>query len=103
MIGGGLMGAGIAEVSARAGHDVVVIESSDAAAKAALERLQTSLHRAAAKGRLDAAAGGTADAVLRRIRVHTDLGAVENSDVVVEAIVEHEAATSISSEGWTRS
>ena len=50
VVGGGLMGSGIAEVSARAGQDVVVVESSEEAAKAALGRLERSLERAAAKG-----------------------------------------------------
>ena len=92
VIGGGLMGAGIAEVSARAGLDVVVVESSPEAARAALGRLEKSLSRAEGKGKLDGAGGRTAGEVLARIRVETDLGAVADRDVVVEAIVENEAA-----------
>ena len=91
VIGGGLMGAGIAEVSARTGHDVVVVESSDAAAKAALGRLEKSLQRAEAKGKLSEAEGSAAD-VLARIRVETDLSAVADRELVVEAIVEDETA-----------
>jgi 3-hydroxybutyryl-CoA dehydrogenase len=91
VIGGGLMGSGIAEVSARAGQDVVIVESSDDAAKAALGRLEKSLERAEAKGKLSASEGSAAD-VLGRIRVETDLGAVADREVVVEAIVEDEAA-----------
>ncbi len=91
VIGGGLMGSGIAEVSARAGHDVVVVESSDDAAKAALGRLEKSLERAEAKGKLGAAEGTAAD-VLARIRVETDLDSTADRDIVVEAIVESEAA-----------
>jgi 3-hydroxybutyryl-CoA dehydrogenase len=89
VVGGGLMGAGIAEVSARAGQDVVVVESSDDAAKAVLGRLEKSLNRAEAKDKLD---GETAEAVLDRIRVETHLDAVADREVVVEAIVEDEAA-----------
>ncbi len=91
VVGGGLMGSGIAEVSARAGQDVVVVESSEEAAKGALGRLEKSLERAAAKGKL-AANGGSVDEVLARIRVVTDLDAVADREVVVEAIVEDEAA-----------
>lgn len=91
VVGGGLMGSGIAEVSARAGQDVVVVESSDDAAKAALGRLERSLQRAEAKGKLTPAEGSAAD-VLARIRVVTDLDAVADREVVVEAIVEDEAA-----------
>ena len=91
VVGGGLMGSGIAEVSARAGQDVVVVESGTAAAEAALGRLEKSLQRAEAKGKLTTAEGSAAD-VLARIRVVTDLGAVADREVVVEAIVEDEAA-----------
>ncbi|WP_139977311.1 3-hydroxybutyryl-CoA dehydrogenase [Nocardioides litoris] len=87
VVGGGLMGAGIAEVSARAGHDVVVVESSDDAAKRAQGRLEASLGRAESKGKIDSAA-----AVLDRIRVLTDLDSLADREVVVEAIVEDEAA-----------
>ena len=87
VIGGGLMGSGIAEVSARAGLDVVVVESSDEAAKAALSRLEKSLHRAADRGRIASAAD-----VLERIRVTTDLEDVADRQLVVEAIVEDETA-----------
>lgn len=92
VVGGGLMGSGIAEVSARAGLDVVVVESSDAAAKTALGRLEKSLRRAEDKGKLDGAGGRTAAEVLERIRVETDLEQMADRDVVVEAIVEDEAA-----------
>jgi len=87
VVGGGLMGSGIAEVSARAGQDVVVVESTEDAAKAATLRLERSLERAAAKGKID-----SVDEVLGRIRVVTDLEAVADREVVVEAIVENEAA-----------
>jgi 3-hydroxybutyryl-CoA dehydrogenase len=87
VVGCGLMGAGIAEVSARAGLDVVVVESSEAAANAGVGRLERSLKRAEAKGKIDSAA-----AVLDRIRVVTDLDALADRELVVEAIVEDEAA-----------
>ena len=87
VVGGGLMGSGIAEVSARAGHDVIVVESNEDAGKAALGRLEKSLLRAEGKGKIDSAAD-----VLARIRVETDLGATADRDVVVEAIVEDESA-----------
>jgi 3-hydroxybutyryl-CoA dehydrogenase len=87
VVGGGLMGSGIAEVCARSGEDVVVVEAGEEAAKAALERLERSLRRAEAKGKI-----GSAADVLERIRVVTDLDALADRDVVVEAIVEDEAA-----------
>ncbi|MFT4082655.1 MAG: 3-hydroxybutyryl-CoA dehydrogenase [Nocardioides sp.] len=89
VVGCGLMGAGIAEVAARSGLDAVVVESSDAAAKAGLRRLEASLGRAAAKGKLG---DETAESVLDRIRVTTELAALADRQLVVEAIVENEAA-----------
>lgn len=87
VIGGGLMGTGIAEVSARAGKDVIVVESSPAAAEAARARLESSLRRAESRGKI-----ASTYEVLARIRVVDDLSALANSDVVVEAIVEDENA-----------
>jgi len=87
VVGCGLMGAGIAEVSARAGKHVVVAESSQAAADAGLARLERSLTRAEERGKLASAAE-----VLERIQVVTDLDALADRDLVVEAIVEDEAA-----------
>jgi 3-hydroxybutyryl-CoA dehydrogenase len=87
VVGCGLMGAGIAEVTARAGLDVVVAESSDAAASAGQARLEQSLARAEAKGKIE-----SASAVLERIRVVTDLDEMADRDLVLEAIVEDESA-----------
>ncbi|QIX28563.1 3-hydroxybutyryl-CoA dehydrogenase [Nocardioides sp. JQ2195] len=87
VVGCGLMGAGIAEVCARAGLDVVVAESSDAAAQAGRDRLEKSLKRAEAKGKID-----SAGSVLDRIRVVTSLDELADRDLVVEAIVEDEDA-----------
>ncbi len=87
VVGCGLMGAGIAEVSARAGLDVVVAESSQAAADAGRARLEKSLARAEAKGKIDSAAD-----VLARIRVVTSLEELADRDLVIEAIVEEETA-----------
>ena len=87
VVGCGLMGAGIAEVSARAGKNVVVVESSDAAAAAGLARLEKSLVRAEERGKIR-----SAREVLDRISVVTDLDALADRDLVIEAIVEDEGA-----------
>lgn len=87
VVGCGLMGAGIAEVSARAGLDVVVAESSEAAAEAGRKRLEKSLTRAQERGKIDSAAD-----VLARIRVVTELKEMADRELVVEAIVENEDA-----------
>ncbi|WP_425489797.1 3-hydroxybutyryl-CoA dehydrogenase [Nocardioides kongjuensis] len=87
VVGGGLMGSGIAEVNARAGKDVVVVESTAEAVEAAHQRLENSLKRAESRGKIDSAA-----AVLERIRVVDDLTALADRDIVIEAIVEDEQA-----------
>ena len=87
VVGCGLMGAGIAEVCARAGLDVVVAESSAEAAAAGRARLEASLARAEAKGKIESAA-----AVLERIRLVTELVELADRELVVEAIVEDEGA-----------
>ncbi|MGI5242265.1 3-hydroxybutyryl-CoA dehydrogenase [Dactylosporangium sp. CA-139066] len=87
VVGCGLMGAGIAEVAARADLDVLVVESSPEAAAAGRERLAASLRRAEAKGKIADAA-----AVLDRVRVITELDALADREIVIEAIVEDEGA-----------
>ncbi|WP_235737608.1 3-hydroxybutyryl-CoA dehydrogenase [Nocardioides alcanivorans] len=87
VVGCGLMGAGIAEVSARAGLDVVVAESSPEAASAGSARLQKSLDRAEQRGKIDSAAD-----VMARIRVIDSLEGLADRDLVIEAIVEDEDA-----------
>jgi 3-hydroxybutyryl-CoA dehydrogenase len=85
VVGCGLMGAGIAEVCARAGLDVVVAESGAAAVEAGRSRLEASLTRAESKGRV-----ASAREVLDRVRVVDGLEDLADRELVVEAIVEHE-------------
>jgi 3-hydroxybutyryl-CoA dehydrogenase len=61
--------------------------SSDAAATAGMARLKASLERAAARGKID-----SSSEVLARIRVTTDREELADRDLVVEAILEDEAA-----------
>jgi 3-hydroxybutyryl-CoA dehydrogenase len=85
VVGCGLMGSGIAEVCARAGLDVVVVETDPDAVTAGRSRLTTSLARAEAKGKID-----SADDVLSRIRLGDDLAALGDREFVVEAVAEDE-------------
>ena len=88
VVGGGLMGSGIAEVCARANLDVVVAEVDPAAAEAAQARIGKSLDRGVRSGKLsDDDRGAAAD----RIRFTTDLGELADRQLVVEAVVEDEA------------
>jgi 3-hydroxybutyryl-CoA dehydrogenase len=87
VVGGGLMGSGIAEVCARAGLDVIVTEVDAAAAEGGQRRLATSLERAVSSGKLTA---DERDAALARISITTDIGDLADRQLVVEAVVEDE-------------
>lgn len=85
VVGMGAMGSGIAEVVARSGRAVTVVEADDAAVAAGRGRLEASLTRAVARGRLDA---DGADAVRARVRCGTDWRSLADVDLVVEALPE---------------
>jgi 3-hydroxybutyryl-CoA dehydrogenase len=86
VLGCGLMGAGIVEVSARAGFSTVVRELSENLLDKGLERIDRSLARAVEKGKLEA---GERDKVRARIAGTVDLDDLAGCDLVVEAIVEN--------------
>lgn len=85
VIGAGLMGSGIAQVSAQAGWDVVLRDVTDAALTRGTDGIKASYDRFVAKGKLDAA---DAEAALGRITTTTELEAVADADVIVEAVFE---------------
>jgi 3-hydroxybutyryl-CoA dehydrogenase len=89
VIGGGLMGSGIAEVCVRNGLDTIVIEANQGAVDAAMKRIETSLARAVRSGKLDEAGQEKA---LSFITVTADFESLCDRDLVVEAIVENEKA-----------
>lgn len=88
VIGAGQMGSGIAEVSAKAGADVLVYEPTDELVTAGNQRLTQSLERAAAKGKLSE---DDRDAALARLKFTTDLADLADRQLVIEAVVEDEA------------
>jgi 3-hydroxybutyryl-CoA dehydrogenase len=85
IVGAGLMGSGIAQVSAVAGHDVVMRDVADVALERARGAIETSLAKFAEKGALSP---DDAQAALARITTTTDLDAVAAADIVVEAVIE---------------
>lgn len=89
VVGAGIMGAGIAQVAAQAGHPVRLFDARDGAAAAAQQKLTATLDGLAAKGRLDAA---EARAVAARIVPAASLAEASGAALVVEAIVEDAAA-----------
>ena len=87
VVGGGLMGSGIAEVSARVERDVLVVEANAPARDAAKARIEKSVRRAAERGKIL-----HPDDVLAQVRFATDLDELADRDLVIEAIVENEEA-----------
>jgi 3-hydroxybutyryl-CoA dehydrogenase len=87
VIGGGTMGAGIAEVCARAGSRIVVVEVDEQSAARCWERIESSIRHAVRAGRL---ADDAAEEALARIDVATTLEATGSADLVIEAAPEIE-------------
>ncbi|GAB17893.1 3-hydroxybutyryl-CoA dehydrogenase [Gordonia effusa NBRC 100432] len=88
VIGGGTMGAGIAEVCAKAGSEVLVLETKQEFADAASERIAKSISRGVAKGKISQA---DADAAVARVRVTLDIEEFADRDLVIEAAPEIES------------
>ncbi|MFD3453020.1 3-hydroxyacyl-CoA dehydrogenase family protein [Streptomyces sp. NPDC058691] len=85
VVGAGLMGSGIAQVSAQAGYDVVLRDITDEALARGRSGIEASYERFVAKGKLSAE---DAAASLGRITTTTDLDAAADADIVVEAVFE---------------
>ncbi|WP_058046305.1 3-hydroxyacyl-CoA dehydrogenase family protein [Streptomyces roseifaciens] len=85
VIGAGLMGSGIAQVSAQAGWDVVLRDVTDAALQRGTDGIKASYDKFVSKGKLEASA---AEEALARITTTTDLDAAADADIVVEAVFE---------------
>ena len=87
VVGCGQMGAGIAEVSARAGLDTIVHEIDAASAERGRNRLIGSFDKAVARGRMTEE---ERDATLARLTFTTDLGDMADRRMVIEAVIEDE-------------
>jgi 3-hydroxybutyryl-CoA dehydrogenase len=85
VVGAGQMGAGIAEVSLRAGADVRIYEPSEALVAAGRDRIVKSLERGVSKGKLTK---DELDSALAKLTVTTSLSDLADRDLVIEAIVE---------------
>jgi 3-hydroxybutyryl-CoA dehydrogenase len=81
------MGAGIAEVCAKALCDVVVVDLDDGAIDRGRAAIERSLAKGVERGKLTAA---EADAARGRVTMTTDLASLSASGIVIEAIVEDE-------------
>src|SRR3954468_350661 len=85
VVGCGLMGHGIAQVTAQAGYDVVVREVSDDIAAKGMAKIGKQLARAVEKGK---STQEDADAVKARITTTTDYNDLADCDLVIEAMTE---------------
>ncbi|WP_165984941.1 3-hydroxyacyl-CoA dehydrogenase family protein [Streptomyces sp. YIM 98790] len=85
VVGLGTMGAGIAEVLARSGRDVIGIDISPAAARRAVTALQVSTRHAVERRKLSAE---ERQDVLGRFRTSTDLKEAAEADLVIEVVPE---------------
>ncbi|CAM3633961.1 3-hydroxybutyryl-CoA dehydrogenase [Tsukamurella ocularis] len=88
VVGAGQMGGGIAEVSARAGADVLVWEATEELAAGGRARILKSLDRAVSSGKITER---ERDQAAERLKFTTDLADFADRQLVVEAIVENEA------------
>ncbi|MFQ5767505.1 MAG: 3-hydroxyacyl-CoA dehydrogenase family protein [Acidobacteriota bacterium] len=89
VVGGGTMGAGIAQVMATAGHGVILLEIDDTQLDAARGRIEKGLDRLVQKGKLEAAA---ATAAGESLTFTTDMEALKPAHLIIEAIVEEAGA-----------
>jgi 3-hydroxybutyryl-CoA dehydrogenase len=85
VIGGGIMGCGIAEVCARADLDVVLVEAGDEEVARATARLTESLQRAVSRGKLDRDGAQRAG---ERVCFSSDFSMLADRGLVIEAVVE---------------
>jgi 3-hydroxybutyryl-CoA dehydrogenase len=86
VLGAGLMGHGIAQVSAQAGYDVVLREVDDATLQKGIGKIEKQLGRSVEKGKLEQA---DADAIRGRINGTLDYNDFADCDLVIEAITEN--------------
>src|SRR5690242_13540791 len=85
VIGGGLMGSGIAQVVAQAGLQVTVVDINEQALARTLQRIERSLERLVGAGKLGA---GEVQQVLGRLTTTTELEAAAAAGHVIETVVE---------------
>ncbi|MGV0715263.1 3-hydroxybutyryl-CoA dehydrogenase [Mycolicibacterium sp. XJ662] len=85
IVGGGIMGCGIAEVAARSGCDVVLRDVNEELVEAAKRKLEGSLDRAVSKAKLTQA---ERDEIRGRVRFTHRIVELADRDLVVEAVIE---------------
>ncbi|HUF28623.1 MAG TPA: 3-hydroxybutyryl-CoA dehydrogenase [Gemmatimonadaceae bacterium] len=85
VLGGGLMGGGIAQVAAQTGHTTIVREVSQTICQRARSGIEKMLAKGVERGKVTAE---DRDATLARLTLTTELAALKDCDIVIEAVVE---------------
>ena len=85
IVGSGIMGSGIAEVAAKAGHTVILRSRKQESADAMVAGLEKSLAKQVERGRIEES---VRDEVLGRVSATADLANLADCDLVIESIVE---------------
>jgi 3-hydroxybutyryl-CoA dehydrogenase len=85
VLGGGLMGSGIAQVCAQSGYDTIVREVSDSMCAKTLASIEASLDKAIERGKATAEDKREA---LSRLRFYSDVVDLRECDIIIEAVVE---------------
>ena len=85
VLGGGLMGSGIAQVSAAAGFPTIVREVSEALCRKSRQAIEKTLAKGIERGKVTEA---ERDATLGKLRFVTELKELADSDILIEAVVE---------------
>ena len=85
VVGGGTMGHGIAHVAAKAGYQVVMVDLEEGLLRKGVQTIGAEMQRAVDKGKMAAV---DREAALARIRTSTDVAALAQASIVIEAVVE---------------
>ncbi|MEM2938485.1 MAG: 3-hydroxyacyl-CoA dehydrogenase NAD-binding domain-containing protein, partial [Thermoplasmata archaeon] len=85
IFGAGTMGRGIAQIFATYGHNVILVDVDEKYLNSGMEGIKTSLKKLKEKGVIEE----EIEKIISRIKTTTDRKIVENSDLIVEAIVEN--------------
>lgn len=88
ILGAGIMGAGIAQVAAQGGYQVILRDLQQSIVLDGLRTVEKNLQKAVEKKQLNAQ---QRDEILSRISTCTDLAEVHAADLVIEAVVENMA------------
>jgi 3-hydroxyacyl-CoA dehydrogenase/enoyl-CoA hydratase/3-hydroxybutyryl-CoA epimerase len=85
VVGGGLMGRGIAQAAAEKGLKVSILDVDERAARAAVKKIDDTLSALAARGKWSQ---GRKDAVMANIRPVSDYGAIADTPLIIESVFE---------------